>query len=115
MKQPSGLTPLQKSFSLLMACLVLVLTLFFSHAGQASSPELDKEQHTVSNASFGKAPELSTAPEPLAKISTLFFSLSKLWSWVLNMLAPKTLVLKGVHEQFFIQKINFIFVSTLAP
>lgn len=115
MKQSSGLTPLQKSISLLMACLVFVLSLFFAHPEKAPDAEPDQEQTSVSNASFGKAPEISTAPEPLAKINTLFFSLSKLWYWILEVLAPKTPVFKTVYKQFFVQKINFVFVSTLAP
>ena len=106
---------MQKSFSLLMACLVFVLSLFFAHPGGASDYELDQDQATVSNASFGKAPVLSTAPEPLAKINTLFFSLPKLWSWLLEVLAPKTKDFNTAYKPFFVQKINFIFVSTLAP
>lgn len=98
-----------------MACLVFVLTMFFSHADQTADFDLSKEQQTVSNASLSKAPELSTAPEPLLKINTLFFSLSKLWSWVLDVLAPGRSELRTVFQQLFVQKINFIFVSTLAP
>lgn len=115
MKQYLGHTPFQKTFSLLMACLIFVLTLFFSHAGQSANHELQKEQQSVSNALFAKAPEFSTAPEPLAKINLLFFSLSKLWCWVLGAITPNTLAFKTVYKQFFVQKINFIFVSTLAP
>lgn len=98
-----------------MASFVLLLSLFFTHYQPRADHAADKAQSVVEHATYGQVPLLSQAPEPLAKFSTLFLSFSRLWSWAFALLSPQAVVFPSVYKPFFVQKINFIFVSTQAP
>ncbi len=98
-----------------MAVLVFVLAVFvpsYSDHGQAYKSQ---EKSLVADATFSNAPNLSQAPEPLPKLNVLFFALPKLWAMLVALNAPELQEYKTVFLQFFIQKINFVFVSTQAP
>ena len=101
---------------IMMALMVFVLAVFVPAGASAAEKKLSPEQKTISNAAFySDAPDLSLAPEPLPKLNVLFFALPRLWALMLAFLTPDVQTYKAVSQQFFIQKINFVFVSSLAP
>jgi hypothetical protein len=115
-KQAPALTPVQKAFTLVMAALVLALALFYPLQAEAIGKKASAlNDTTLSSVSYADIPDLTSAPEPLPKLSVLFFALPKLWAMLVAILATEIREYKAVFQQLFIQKIQFVFVSTLAP
>ncbi|AHM62908.1 hypothetical protein D770_23315 [Flammeovirgaceae bacterium 311] len=106
---------LQKAFTLVMAALVLSLALFYPVQAEAITKKVSAAESTISNASYSVAPNFSPAPGPLPKVTLLLFALPKLWALFLAFLSPEIQEYKAVFQQLFIRKINFVFISTLAP
>lgn len=114
-KQAPALTTIQKAFTFVMAALVLALALFYPLQSEAFTKKTTTTDTTLSSASYSDIPDLTPAPDPLPKINVLFFALPKLWAMVMLLLAPEIQEYRAVFEQLFIRKIQFVFVSTLAP
>lgn len=107
---------MQKALALLMAVFVLLLAVMMPVQAQTYEHRSDLEQGLIQDASsYTDALDLSLLPKPLPKIGVFFFVLPKLWSALLDLLAPKCREYRAVFLQLFIQKINFVFVSTQAP
>lgn len=106
---------LQKAFTLVMAAMVLTLALFYPLQAEAIAKKSSLSQNTVSHVSYSDAPDLTPAPESRSIITVVFFALPKVWALMLAVLSPEIQGYRAVFEQFFIRKINFVFVSTLAP
>lgn len=113
---------MQKAFALLMAAFVLLLAVIIPVHAQAdehiSGPEqgLRQDASSFQDASlYTKVPYLSLMPEPFPKPAVFFFALPRLWDVLLELLAPQIREYRAVFLQFFLQKINFVFVSTQAP
>lgn len=116
MKKLSVHTSIQKALALLMAAFVLLLAVMLPFNAQADERPLSQEQSFILDASsYTDAPDFSLLPEPLPKLTVLFFLLPKLWAMVLELISAQIREYRAVFLQFFIQKINFVFVSTLAP
>lgn len=116
MKKLSAHTFMQKAFMLMMAVFVLVLAVMLPMHVQGAERTLGQEQSLILDASsYTDAPDLSLLPEAQPKLAVLFFALPKLWAMVQELLSPEIREYRAVFIRFFIQKINFIFVSTQAP
>lgn len=116
MKELSAHTTTQKALALLMAAFVLVLAVLLPVYSQANERTLGQEHSIILDASaYTDAPDLSLLPESQPRLALLFFALPRLWAMVQELLAPEIREYRAVFLQFFLQKINFIFVSTLAP
>lgn len=100
---------------MLMAMLVLALSLFSPlHETPIAKKGFDAES-TISGVSYSDIPDLTPTPEPLPKLSVLFFALPKFWAIVMAVLAPEIREYRATYKQLFIRNIQFVFVSTLAP
>jgi hypothetical protein len=115
MKQRTTPSLLQKAFMLVMAAMVLSLALFYPLQAEEIAKKSSPTETTISNVSYSNAPDLTPAPEPRLVVPVLFFALPKVWALIQAALSPDIQEYRASFEQLFIPKINFVFVSTLAP
>ena len=115
MKQSTAHTLLQKSFTMVMAAMVFMLAAFVPINRELDQTLRTQEQSLLSDASFSSLPDFAPVPEPLPKLQVLFFALPALIAMLVALTAPEIQSYRAVFQQFFISKINFVFVSTLAP
>lgn len=115
MKQSKTPNLLQRAFMLVMAAMVLSLALFYPLQAEAIAKKASPTETTISNVSYSSAPDLTPAPEPRLVAPVLFFALPKVWALLVSILSPEIPEYQAALDQLFIRKINFVFISTLAP
>lgn len=116
MKQKSSYSTLQKALTFVMAVLVFALAIFISVSRNGNLGGISQEKEKmVAHATFQGTPALPIAANPPLKLNPFLFDLPNLWLLLLLMAAPAIQQCQTFLSPAFIQKINFIFVSTQAP
>lgn len=100
----------------MMAALLLVFSLvLFYHQNSGKGGLGENAERITALTSFPGVADLPSVPETLPKIALLFSLVPVIWALMLR------LALQDVHRHlirpvnFFLRKINFVFVSTQAP
>ena len=116
MKQKYNILPLQKVLTLVMAAMVLLLTMFNSNSRRESqrADGLEKEAF-VASTSIQSVLKFPSSSGPLPKVSLILFALASLWSLLMFLKGIEVQENQTLLKGFFLQKIQFIFVSTKAP
>lgn len=116
MKQKSSNANLQKALTFIMAVLVFGLAIFIPVSRNGNQGGVNHEhENIVSHTTFQGTPALPTSANPLLKLNPFLFDLPNLWLLLLLMTAPGIQRCQAFLSPIFVQKINFIFVSTQAP
>ena len=116
MKQIPIFSPVQKVMMFVLTVLVFGFAAFNPHSRSEGKVENSNEREVYEAVDFVKSiPVLPSATEPHLKLNLVLFDLYRFWSLLLVLTALVIQQCQSSLKLFFIQKINFVFVSTQAP
>ena len=116
MKHTHNFSLLQKFLTFVLAAgLFLFAFLIPNSWRETQRADGYKKEAVIASVSVQSIPDLPASSDSLPKISLVLFALASLWSLLLLLKALEVQENQILRKGFFLQKIQFIFISTKAP
>lgn len=115
MKHIPVILPLQKALAFVLAVLVFVLATVVSSRGANQSMHEGERDAFVTVSSIQSTAGLPSLSDATPKVHFILFTLASIWSLLFLLKALEGQRHQTVGRGIFLQKVNFIFVSTKAP
>lgn len=115
MKHTPTVLPLQKALAFVLALLVFVLAVVVSGEADKQVEHEGERDAFVTTSSIQSTPALPTVSGPSPKAPFVLLALASLWSLLLLLKSFEVQEYQTIASRFFLQKINFVFVSAKAP
>lgn len=107
--------PLQKALTFVLAMLVSVLVISISFRLDSQGVHERERNAYVGVSSFLSRPGFPSVPGSFPKLNFVLFALAGLWSLLLLLKAHEVQKSQASGKGFFLQEVQFVFVSTKAP
>lgn len=115
MRHIPTLLPLQKARAFVLAVLVFGLAIVVPATADKQVVHEGEIDSFVTVSSFQNTQALPAVSEPSPKVYFVLFAFASLWNLLLLLKALEVQENQTIGKCFFLQKVNFVFVSTKAP